>query len=552
METLPSICPGYDQNNITNTTAFTFEALEATMATNNTSIRYLNKSYASHQVSSFWMDQGTYDFTLTMYNQSDPDAKMSIHFQAQIELTWFMLISIIVVYIVYTVIGVHAVMIKDYYAFKNLVYTGQLIHLVALMARNLPPPFVYFCQRMSIFGMIEGIFSKKFLLGSFNFMTEDNYYLMNYETSSFFANQALSIILILLALAVFVIREVISQFCQKNEKEDKNDIVDVFDSANSKTINLKHLLKMEGPVIHISKRFIFNVFAILYPYLILHALMDIINIDNRGMMKKISFLMGLFFGLAAFKISLVMCAFSYVRYKEQSAKKDIPEETYDNLFSNFSTTNMVRSHVIFWLKRFTLVLLVVISPAFPPYYCIIAGFIHSLVFVSYELDYQATTSKLETLYLILFNGPYIIIAFVSMLMEGTYISYSHKYITSQVMMFLCLLCFLLMIPLRLYDIHKYKPKQMKKRKDISVERLPSSFNQSSTIGLKQKSLSVSEYSEDDYKNDESVVSQEKSSIREESNYEDSPSAVSRPSYNWKKKLGNGNQGDTIGSPSFLQ
>jgi len=195
METLPKICPGFKQSEVLNTSIFTFQSLSGVK--NNTSVVFSSKSYASHQVSSFWMDQGIYDNQLTMYNASNPNTTMTIAFKSRIELTWFMLLNMIIVYIVYIVIGVQAVISKDYYCFKNLIYTGQFIHIISLLAIDLPPPFVYFVQRMSIFGMIEGIFSKIFILDSFNFMQEDRFYRANYETTSFISNQALSVIITL-------------------------------------------------------------------------------------------------------------------------------------------------------------------------------------------------------------------------------------------------------------------------------------------------------------------------------------------------------------------
>lgn len=132
---------------------------------------------------------------MSVYNSSDPTQKMNVDFKIEIELTWMMLGVISGIYIVYIIIGIQAIVSKDYYCFKNMVYTGQFLHLISLIAVDLPPPFVYFIQRMSIFGMIEGVFSKGFFLSSFKFMEIDRFYRANFETSSFLSNQILSIIL---------------------------------------------------------------------------------------------------------------------------------------------------------------------------------------------------------------------------------------------------------------------------------------------------------------------------------------------------------------------
>ena len=135
-----------------------------------------------------------------MYNGTDTNNTMTVTFKSSIELTWFMLLIITAVYLVYLIIGVQAVISKDYYCFKNLVYTGQFMHIISLLAVDLPPPFVYLVQRMSIFGMIEGVYSKGFLLGQFNFMQEDRFYRANYETTSFLSNQSLSVFITLAVL----------------------------------------------------------------------------------------------------------------------------------------------------------------------------------------------------------------------------------------------------------------------------------------------------------------------------------------------------------------
>ena len=113
METLPDICPGFNQKEVLNTSSFTYQAFLGDK--NNTSVVFSNKSLVSHQISSFWMDQGSYDCELTMYNGTDTNNTMTIAFKSNIELTWFMLFIVTSLYLVYAIIGVHAVMTKDYH-----------------------------------------------------------------------------------------------------------------------------------------------------------------------------------------------------------------------------------------------------------------------------------------------------------------------------------------------------------------------------------------------------------------------------------------------------
>jgi hypothetical protein len=206
---------------------------------------------------------------MSVYNASDSTQRMTVAFAAKVELTWTMLFIVTLLYTVYIVIGVQAVISKDYYCFKNIFFTGQFIHLVSLLAVNLPPPFVYFVQRMSIFGMIEGVFSKGFFLSSFNFMTIDRFYEANFETTSFLSNQALSIILISFTLIGFIIREYVKDKKDPRQNNDSN-VYRVTDEPEFKIVKFSESFKLKNPLFYISKRFIFNMFAVIYPYLLLN------------------------------------------------------------------------------------------------------------------------------------------------------------------------------------------------------------------------------------------------------------------------------------------
>ena len=200
--------------------------------------------------------------------------------------------------------------------------------------------------------------------------------------------------------------------------------------------------------------------------------------------------------MAVFKVSLLITALSARNYsKSKIDKENENDEVYDNLFNNLTKKNMVHCHAIFWAKRIVLVILVTISPYFENYYSIIGGFIFSLVFISLELDFQISTSKIEFIYVVLFNLPVIFISFMAMLMEGHYVSYFNKYLSSQVMMFLILVVYILIVPFRFYDYYKYRVKQEEKKAALYAQRIPNTSNITSSIGLKEKDLSMSDYND---------------------------------------------------------
>jgi hypothetical protein len=121
METLPKVCPGYNIKSIAEDAEYRFQALEGTRNStavdfNSESIAYVTSSDSDvQQVSSFWMDQGNYNCEMTMYTKTSPDQKVTVYFDMEIELTWFMILVITVIYLVFLVIGVQAVISKDYF-----------------------------------------------------------------------------------------------------------------------------------------------------------------------------------------------------------------------------------------------------------------------------------------------------------------------------------------------------------------------------------------------------------------------------------------------------
>lgn len=147
-----------------------------------------------------------------------------------------------------------------------MIFAGQFIHLISMLAVDLPPPFVYLIQRMSIFGLIEGIYSKIFLLQYFNFMTTDRFYRANYETTSFLSNQSLSLFIVIGIVGGYVIKELIV-----HKKDDESKVQELgingFDESN---LNTDKQQKMKEIVWNKAKVTGFNIFAVMFPYVILH------------------------------------------------------------------------------------------------------------------------------------------------------------------------------------------------------------------------------------------------------------------------------------------
>lgn len=59
METMPAICPGHNKTVMPNATVTTFQATIGSK--NNTSVVFYRDGTDTNIVSSFWMNQGTYD-----------------------------------------------------------------------------------------------------------------------------------------------------------------------------------------------------------------------------------------------------------------------------------------------------------------------------------------------------------------------------------------------------------------------------------------------------------------------------------------------------------
>lgn len=165
----------------------------------------------------------------------------------------------------------------------------------------------------------------------------------------------------------------------------------------------------------------------------------------------------------------------------------------DNLFEEMNVKQLVIAHIIFWSKRWLIVLLICISPYFKNQYTIIVGFLLSLIYLHFELDYRATTNKLEYIYVLIYSVPSIIVSFMAMLMEGHYISYTSKYVASEMMMVLIMLVFITMVPFRFYDFYKYqKIQKLKREARYRNEKINSTTNQTNLSLLKDKDLSGSQ------------------------------------------------------------
>jgi len=412
----------------------------------------------THRVSSFWMNTGAYDFEITMYRESNSNNKMKIIFEAEIELTAYMIGTVAMIYLVFVVIAIQAIISNDYYCFKHIVYSAQLIHLMSMLAVNLPPHMVYLIQRMSIFGFIEGIFGKKFIKSSFNDMDIDRFYRANYESTSFIANQALSIIMITLCTEFIAIRH----YLFKSKNNENNE------SSNEDKVKIKDVTT--GHKIWGSKWFAeikcasFNIFSLVYPYLLLHSVIDIIDMGFKSGLTTTSFFIACFVLMLTIKFSILFTLLAISNYRKiTNSKYNEDDIIHDNLFNNLRVKNMIKTHFIFWTKRAFIILVIVISPYIENTYTIIAGFIILLCYTSIELEYRATTNKLEFLYILICYLPPLITSFIAMLMEGHYIKYESKLIVNELTLAAIMLVYLLVIPLRFLDYYKYQKTQRLKR-----------------------------------------------------------------------------------------
>ena len=144
METLPSTCTGFNTLTIPNDTVYSLKVLDG--SNSNGDVTLTTEGTSDQIVNSFWMAIGSYKFFLTMNRSSDPNNKMIVLFDATSELTAFMVLVVSLTYLAFFVIAVQAVISQDYYWIKHMIYSAQFIHLISLVAVNLPPPMVYFVQ----------------------------------------------------------------------------------------------------------------------------------------------------------------------------------------------------------------------------------------------------------------------------------------------------------------------------------------------------------------------------------------------------------------------
>lgn len=428
---------------------------------------------------------------MSMYNSSTPNQIMTVQFKADVELTWYMIFMVAIIYLVYAIIGVQAIIAQDYYCFKHVVFAGQFIHLLSMLAVDLPPPFIYLIQRMSIFGFIEGIFSKGFALSIFNFMEIDRFYRANYETTSFLSNQMLSVFITMGVLAVFGLRQI--KFKKPKVEAKKNEInLDAIDEAD--TASASSHSKYKENKIAIAKRIGFNMFAFLYPYIILNAIIDISNRSFKNPATTISFLLSCFLCMVIFKLSILISVFVVKKYLSIKHAYGEEETIHDSLFSNLRIKYMILTHLLFWSKRCVIILIIVISPYMDNYFTIIAGFIVLLAYTSLELDYRATDNPLEYIYILLCYAPPLITSFMAMLMEGHYISYNAKYAATIIMVVLITCIYITIVPFRFYDYYRYqKFLKLKRQAKYKAEKVNNTTNMTNSFMGRDNALSISQY-----------------------------------------------------------
>lgn len=89
METLPNICPGYGLYSIPSDSEFSL--MVSLDGVENESIDFTESKSDTYRISSFWMNTGNFDFDITVVRGSDADDSMSIRFQAEFVLTFYMI-----------------------------------------------------------------------------------------------------------------------------------------------------------------------------------------------------------------------------------------------------------------------------------------------------------------------------------------------------------------------------------------------------------------------------------------------------------------------------
>lgn len=151
--------------------------------------------------------------------------------------------------------------------------------------------------------------------------------------------------------------------------------------------------------------------------------------NNKNGVTGFSFGLACFIMMVTFKLSLLIMIFVFKKFINIKHSYDIEDTINDNLFSNLRIKNMVITHLVFWTKRIALLMLIIFSPYYEAIYSVISGFIVFTSFTCLDLEYRATTNKLEVLYHVFIYSPPVIVSFINMLMEGHYISYDSKYIT---------------------------------------------------------------------------------------------------------------------------
>lgn len=151
--------------------------------------------------------------------------------------------------------------------------------------------------------------------------------------------------------------------------------------------------------------------------------------NNKNGVTGFSFGLACFIMMVTFKLSLLIMIFVFKKFINIKHAYGIEETIHDNLFSNLRIKNMVITHLVFWTKRIAILILIILSPYYEAIYSVISGFIVFTSFTCLDLEYRATTNKLEVIYNIFIYSPPAIVSFINMLMEGHYISYDSKYIT---------------------------------------------------------------------------------------------------------------------------
>ena len=204
-------------------------------------------------------------------------------------------------------------------------------------------------------------------------MKIDRFYRINYETSSFLSNQILSVILLIFITGGMVLRNI--NWRKKNSSENpENNVVD-FNKIDDADIKIpQNTEQVNRDYKKLALIYGFNVFSFLYPYLILHWILDITNMNIKNGATGLSFGLSWFVLMVTFKLSLLIVLFVFKKYISIKHNYGPLETVEDYTFGDLRIKNMIVIHLLFWSKRIAIIVIIIASPYLENIINVISGF----------------------------------------------------------------------------------------------------------------------------------------------------------------------------------